>query len=122
MKEYPMILDEFEKKFNTDEACRDYLFQTAWTWLHKIRRAMVRPDRDKLSGFVEVDDAYIGGKEKDNKCGRGTENKVLAAIAVEIKEGKIGRIRIGAVDDASSKCLHKFVQQSVKKIRFAHGF
>ena len=38
-------------------------YQTAWSWLHKFRRAMVRPDRDRLTGEVEVDEAYVGGEE-----------------------------------------------------------
>ena len=59
-------------------------YQTAWTWLHKLRRAMVRHGRDKLQGVVEVDEAYIGSPESGGKRGRGTENKILAAIAVEI--------------------------------------
>jgi len=37
-------------------------YETAWIWLHKLRIAMVRPDRDRLSGAVEVDEAYIGGR------------------------------------------------------------
>jgi len=38
-------------------------YQTAWAWLHKLRRAMVRPGRDRLSGLVEVDETYVGGEE-----------------------------------------------------------
>ncbi len=38
-------------------------YQTAWTWLHKLRRAMVRPGRDLLNGEVEVDETYLGGRE-----------------------------------------------------------
>ena len=34
-------------------------YKTAWTWLHKFRRAMVRPGRDRLSGRVEVDETYL---------------------------------------------------------------
>ena len=49
-------------------------YKTAWVWLHKLRRAMVRPIRDRLSGRVEVDEAYIGG-EKQGKRGRGAEGK-----------------------------------------------
>jgi putative transposase len=35
-------------------------YETAWTWLHKLRRAMVRPGRDSLRGTVEVDETYVG--------------------------------------------------------------
>ena len=37
-------------------------YETAWTWLHKLRTAMVRPGRERLSGLVEVDETYIGGE------------------------------------------------------------
>ena len=51
-------------------------YNTAWQWLHKFRRAMVRPGRDNLSGIVKVDEAYIGGK-KPGKRGRGVEGKMI---------------------------------------------
>lgn len=88
-------------------------YRTAWTWLHKLRRAMVRPGRDCLSGNVEVDETFIGG-EKHGKRGRGATGKVLAGIAVEDKgdEG-IGRIRLGIVPDASAVSLTAFVQERV---------
>ncbi len=47
-------------------------YQTAWTWLHKLRRAMVRPGRDQLSGLVEVDETSVGGPEEN--LGRGDED------------------------------------------------
>src|SRR5450830_934946 len=187
MREYPMTLEEFEKKFNTEESCRDYLFalrwpngfecpkcgnnkawpignvlfecskcnyqtsviagtifqdthkpltlwfraiwwvtaqkngasalglqrilglgsyRTAWTWLHKLRRAMVRPGRDKLSGYVEVDETYIGGK-KPSKRGRGVTGKSLIVVAVEDKGEHFGRIRLSRVADASITSLMK---------------
>ena len=77
---------------------------------------MIRPGRDKLSRYVGVDDAYIGG-EQEGKRGRGSENKVLVVIAVEVKDGKIGRIRISRIPDASEECLSRFVQESVKAVR-----
>jgi len=36
-------------------------YQTAWSWLHKIRRAMIRPDREPLQARVEVDETLVGG-------------------------------------------------------------
>jgi len=60
--------------------------QTAWTMLHKFRRAMVRPDRDKLAGDVEVDETYVGGVSKGGKRGRGAEKKCIVAIAVEFND------------------------------------
>jgi transposase-like protein len=91
-------------------------YHTAWEWLHKLRRAMVRPDRDKLSGTVEVDETYIGG-ERSGKRGRGAENKALVVIAVEDKGGKrgkgIGRIRLQHIPDASAKSLIGFISTHV---------
>lgn len=193
MEDYPKTLLEFEARFSTEEACRDYLFKlrwpdgficprcrnkrawpigntlfhctqcnykfsviagtifqdthkpltlwfrmiwwltgqkngasalglkrildlgsyrTAWTWLHKLRRAMVRPGRENLSGIVEVDESYIGG-EKPGKRGRGALGKVLISIAVEINEDRIGRIRLQRIPDGSSLSLEVAVQNAV---------
>lgn len=89
-------------------------YQTAWAWLHKLRRAMVRPGRDRLSGTIEIDETYVGGK-KPGKRGRGALGKALVAIAVQDK-GKqgIGRIRLSVVPDASQRALSGFVKQSVE--------
>ena len=193
MEDYPRTLSEFEEKFSSEEACRDYLcrlrwplgficprcqatkawptkrnllvcgacgyqasmtagtifqdthkplgmwfraiwfvtnqktgasalslqrllglgsYLTAWTWLHKLRRAMVRPGRDRLSGRIEVDETYIGGV-RPGKRGRGALGKSLVVIAVE-KDGKrIGRIRLVRVPDASAESLEEAVRQSI---------
>jgi len=88
-------------------------YRTAWTWLHKLRRAMVRPGRDRLSGPVDADETYIGG-EKPGKRGRGAAGKVLVIVAVEVKEGKIGRIRLKRVPDASERSLGGAVKEAVE--------
>lgn len=195
MEDYPKNLEELEARFNTEDACRDYLFRlrwpdgfrcprcghtkawttkdslfrcssceykcsitsgtifegtrksltlwfraiwwvtsqkngasakniqrifefgsykTAWVWLHKLRRAMIRPGRDRLSGLVEVDEIYIGGK-KPGKRGRGAEGKTLVVIAAEDKgENKIGRIRLSIIPDASSDSLTSFIKECVE--------
>ena len=81
----------------------------AWQWLHKLRRAMVRPRCDQLAGGVQVDETYVGGRKKTGKRGRGGAGKVLVAIAVEDKgpEG-IGRIRLQPLADASAESLGGF--------------
>jgi len=93
-------------------------YHTAWKWLHKLRRAMVRPGRELLSGTVEVDETYIGG-ERPGKRGRGADNKTLVIIAVEDKSGMmskgrgIGRIRLKRIEDASSNSLIDFIKMNV---------
>lgn len=90
-------------------------YETSWQWLHKLRRAMVRPGRDKLSGYVQVDETYIGGRKKGGKRGRGAEGKALVVIGVEDKVPKgIGRIRLQHVADASAKSLGGFVQEMIE--------
>ncbi len=89
-------------------------YQTAWSWLHKLRRAMVRPGRDRLRGYVEIDETYVGGVEK-GKRGRGTEKKAVVAIAVEMLEPKgFGRVRMRSIADVSGSSLVPFVCQTVE--------
>lgn len=87
-------------------------YVTAWTWLHKLRRAMVRPGRDRLSGRVEVDETYVGGLEEGVR-GRQTETKALVAIACEEDGRGVGRIRLHHIQDASATSLHGFVQEAI---------
>ena len=89
-------------------------YKTAWSMLQKLRRAMIRPGREKLHGRVEVDETFLGGEEK-GKRGRGAGKKVLVLIAAEeAGEKKIGRIRMKRVSDASGNKLVRFVLESVE--------
>ncbi|MGH3462978.1 MAG: IS1595 family transposase, partial [Kribbellaceae bacterium] len=69
-------------------------YETAWAWMHKLRRAMVRPDRDPLAGVVEVDETFVGGVS----IGRpgASSDKVPVMVAVEkLNAGKrLGRVRL----------------------------
>ena len=200
MEDYPKTLMEFEKRFITEESCRDYIFQLrwpdgfrcprcrhekawpigttlfqctkcsyktsvtagtifqdthkpltiwfraiwwvtsqkngasalglqrvlglsnyrfAWTWLHKLRRGMVRPGRDRLSGKIEVDETYLGGLETGVR-GRKTKKKALIAVAAEEVGKGIGRIRMKRILDASSQSLHPFVEESIEPCSVIH--
>ncbi len=79
-------------------------YRTAWAWLHKLRRAMVRPERDRLSGRVEVDETYLGGLE-EGLCGRQICNKALIVVAAEEDGRATGRIRMRRIDIAESNRL-----------------
>lgn len=88
-------------------------YETTWAWLHKLRRIMIRSGRDRLHGTIEVDETYIGGEEEGAK-GRRTEKKALTAVAVEVEEEKLGRVRFCCIPDASAESLIPFVQDNVE--------
>ena len=88
-------------------------YHTAWNWLHKLRRAMVRPGRDRLAGVVEVDEIFIGG-ERPGKRGRGAEGKALVVIAAQEGDKGIGRIRMRRVADAAGESLEPAVWEMVE--------
>ncbi len=81
--------------------------------MHKLRRAMVRPRRERLTGVVEVDETYWGAEE-EGAIGRQTDRKALIAIAAEERGAGLGRIRMQRVKDASAASLMPFVAESVE--------
>jgi transposase-like protein len=89
-------------------------YRTAWNWLHKLRRAMVRPGRDRLAGVVQVDETYVGGPQP-GKRGRGAAGKSLVLIVAQVDGRKIGRIRLARIADASSASLEAAVQPAVER-------
>lgn len=88
-------------------------YQTAWTWLHKLRRAMVLPGRLPLAGAVEVDETIWGGPEPGTWGGRLGECKSWVAIAVEQVGTGMGRIRLARLSGRTREQLHQFIQQSI---------
>ena len=94
-------------------------YKTAWTWLHKLRRAMVRPGRDRLTGWVEVDETYVGGVHPGRR-GRQTQTKALVAVAVQVEQRRLGRIRLQRVPNASGPSLLQFVQEAVEAGSVVH--
>ena len=94
-------------------------YKTAWAMLHKLRRAMVRPGRERLSGSVEADETYLGGLEEGVR-GRQTESKALIVVAAEENGKGIGRIRMRHIPDASARSLVGFVEESVEPGSVVH--
>ena len=91
-------------------------YKTAWAMLHKLRRAMVRPGRERLRGIVEVDETYWGGEEEGVR-GRGAVEKALIAVAAEAASGRpkaIGRIRLRCIPDTNRATLHAFIGQAIE--------
>ena len=89
-------------------------YKTAWVWLHKLRALMVFPNRDKLSGKVEIDETYVGGSA-EGKRGRGSENKSLVVVAVEVLPKGTGRVRTEVILNAEGKHLLKFIRENIEK-------
>jgi transposase-like protein len=94
-------------------------YQTAWSWLHKIRRAMVRPDRQPLAARVEADETYVGGP-RPGQSGRGAAGKSVVAGAVETGRGqargrRLGRLRLAALPNASAQSLERFLAANVAR-------
>jgi transposase-like protein len=84
-------------------------YRVAWTMLQRFRVAMVRSERERLSGNVEVDEILVGGVEHGGKRGRGTAKSVVV-IAVEVLAPKgFGRLRMRHVPNASGTNLLPFV-------------
>ena len=94
-------------------------YGTAWSWLHKIRRAMIRPGREPLQERVEVDETHVGGA-RPGKPGRGAAGKTVVVGAVEAKPGKgrkrrLGRLRLQAIPDSSAASLEGFIAADTAK-------
>lgn len=108
-------------------------YETAFTMLHKLRAAMVRPDRDRIGGewMVEVDEAYVGGRTRGE--GRGVHHKTLVIGAVEVRPSKTttkkgapkgkghgsrgfqaGRLRFKVIPERSAEELLGFVGDNVE--------
>jgi len=89
-------------------------YQTAWAMLQRLRSVVVRPERERLAGRVEVDETYYGAHEVGLRGGRARGGKALIGIAVEAEEGGgLGRCRMGSLEDVSAATLTSFVSVHV---------
>lgn len=88
-------------------------YETAFTMLHKLRAAMVRPGREKLFGQVEADETYVGG-ERPGRVGRGALGKIIVAGAVEVRGKAANRVRLQVIPDASGNSLIAFLTNNIE--------
>jgi transposase-like protein len=88
-------------------------YETAWMMLHKLRRAMVNPEREPLTGEVEVDECFVGGFEAGLRGGRARGAKALVAVGVEVRGAGSRRVRMAVIADASAGALTGFVRDNV---------
>lgn len=106
-------------------------YETAFQLLHKLRSALVAPDREPLHGEVEVDEGFIGGPE-EGRPGRGAETKSLAVFGVEIiryaapdprypddlqsqvEKLRAGRVRMTVIPDASAETLIPWCELNIE--------
>jgi transposase-like protein len=97
-------------------------YQTAWTMLHRLRRAMVRAGRERLAGIVEVDETYVGGRDIATRKGRlkrvspwieSKKSAVLIAVEILPPPKGFGRIRLRRVPSATEQNVLPFVLDSI---------
>ena len=86
-------------------------YQTAWYLCMRIRQAMATAngEKPKLSGIVEMDETYVGGKMKGGKRGRGSENK---QIVIGIRQ-RGGQLRLFKASDVSAETLSQYIKENV---------
>ena len=89
-------------------------YNTAWNWLHKLRHAMVRPEKDQLSGEIEVGETYLGGIGT-KAVGRDVKPSTIIAIAAEVRGRGMGRIRLGKIPDLSATSLQGFIKDNLQR-------
>ena len=95
-------------------------YETAWAWMHKLRRAMVRPDRELLGGddvTVEVDSTFVGGRKQVGRGSRFANKNEVVIAAERVQPRGFGRVRLAQLDSSRrSEELFEFIQANI-----AHG-
>jgi len=83
-------------------------YETAWLILQKLRRAMIAPERERLTGEVEIDEFFLGGHEDHLKGGRQHGKKALIGAAIEVRGQGSGRLRLQVLPNSQAKMLEAF--------------
>jgi transposase-like protein len=92
-------------------------YQTAWLLLHKVRSALAEGSGFLLTGHVEVDETYVGGREKGLRGGRQRGRKAIVSAAIESRGRSAGALRLSVVEDVSGEQLGGFVESVIDPSR-----
>jgi transposase-like protein len=84
-------------------------YKTAWYLCHRIRKAMAEADGHKLNGTVEVDETYIGGKQRGHR--RQLKNK-SAVIGIRERSGHLHFVR---ADEVNQQTVYEIIARNVDK-------
>ncbi|MDP6047105.1 MAG: IS1595 family transposase [Phycisphaerae bacterium] len=87
-------------------------YRTAWTWMHKLRRAMVPVEKNLLAGSVVVDQAYLSGEKPQQGAPLDPDRPLIFVAAQEIR-GRIGRIVLSRVSERTAKSLQGMIRKNV---------
>ena len=90
-------------------------YPTAWLLHRKINRSMAQQEAShRLSGAVQLDDAYLGGERADGKAGRGSENKVPFVAAVSLNDkGRPFHLKLSLVSGFTAQAIGKWAKASL---------
>jgi transposase-like protein len=91
-------------------------YKTAWLLLHKLRRAMVAPEREKLRGVVEMDETWVGGLQTGLKGSRQLKGRkaALVIVAVERRGMATGRARMEVIPDFTQRTMTDFARRNIE--------
>ena len=90
-------------------------YETAWTILHKLRRAMVNRTRDPLRGEIELDDTWVGGTQAGLRGSRQIKGRkaALVLVAIERRGRASGRLRMQVIPDLKGTTVREFVARDI---------
>ena len=105
-----------KKGMSSEELSEEYELRqkTCWEFKWKIQQAMQSSGNYPLTGKVHVDEFFVGGAE-EGVFGRGSKNKRLVVVALEIVHEGFGRAYAEVIDDASAKSLRPFFERRISK-------
>ncbi|MGC2698498.1 MAG: IS1595 family transposase [Candidatus Angelobacter sp.] len=108
-----LLLVEARKGMSANQVKRTLgiSYKTAWYLCHRIRKAMASTEKPMLDGTVELDETYVGGKQRGGFGGRGSGNKEVVFVIRQ----RGGELRFFHAEDAKSGTLAQYIKENVSQ-------